>query len=346
MFIRITNTDTPLIIGAVYRPPSGTKSKFIEEFDEITSTLPDNNVVIMGDFNINLFEPDSHLFESSLYGNNMIPLISLATHEKPGCSQTLIDNIIINSTENLIDAGIFESGVSHHLPIFCFLECNTHPNDIKSRNVPKYDYCESNINKFLEDIDFLRTNEYQYVPYTEENFNNFVDTIKEKIEDNFKVNEDNFKKSRRNMLVNPWITPGIIASIEKKHLFHKRWKKTVKKHNKPGNTELYMIYKNYRKKLKGVIKYAKNQFYSRKFASVQGNMKKTWALINELRGKTKANIKASFIIDGELVKDKRKIANGFNIFFSSVARKMNAKLNSSKMACDQVNIKMLTLLII
>ena len=140
----------------------------------------------MGDFNFNLFEPDSHIFESSLYSNNMIPVISLATHEKPGCSQTLIDNIVINSTDNLTDAGIFRSGVSHHLPIFCFLECNTHSKDTKSCNVPKYDYCESNINKFLEDIDSLKTNKNQYAPFTERNFDDFVDTIKEKIEHNFK----------------------------------------------------------------------------------------------------------------------------------------------------------------
>ena len=98
-----------------------------------------------------------------------------------------------------------------------------------------------------------------------------------------------------------------------------------------------MLFKNFRKKLKGVIKYAKKQFYSRKFASVQGNMKKTWALINELRGKTKHNIKASFVIDGQLIKDKRQISNGFNKFFSSVARKLNAKLNSSRLVCGQVS---------
>ena len=81
----------------------------------------------------------------------------------------------------------------------------------------------------------------------------------------------------------------------------------------------------------------KKQFYCRKFASVQGNMKKTWALINELRGKIKHNIKASFVIDGKLVNDKRQISDGFNLFFSSVARKMNAKLNSSRLDVIQVN---------
>ena len=63
-------------------------------------------------------------------------------------------------------------------------------------------------------------------------------------------------------------------------------------------------------------------------------MKKTWALINELRGKSKTNIKASFFIDGDLVKDRRTISNGFNMFFSSVAKKLNAKLNSSRPVYD------------
>ena len=68
-------------------------------------------------------------------------------------------------------------------------------------------------------------------------------------------------------------------------------------------------------------------------------MKKTWQLINELRGKTKSKIKSSFIIDGKLVTDKREISNSFNIFYSSIARIMNAKLNSSRMVPDSQNCK-------
>ena len=58
-------------------------------------------------------------------------------------------------------------------------------------------------------------------------------------------------------------------------------------------------------------------------------MKKTWQLINELRGKSKTNIKASFIIDGQVVHDRREIAKEFNIFFSSIARNLNTKVYSS-----------------
>ena len=53
--------------------------------------------------------------------------------------------------------------------------------------------------------------------------------------------------------------------------------------------------------------------------------------VNELRGKTKNSIKSCFTIDGNLIEDKREISNGFNNFFSSIARNMNVKLHSSCM---------------
>ena len=332
LFVKVTNTDVPQIIGIVYRPPSGQKSEFQDELDNILCKLPDKNVIIMGDFNINLFEPNSNTFESSLYGNNMIPLISLATHEKPGCNPSLIDNILINSTENLISAGIFNSGVSHHLPIFCFLDCSMPSIQSESDDVPQYDYCESNMNNFLHDIESW-ANPKDHGEFTEEKFNIYVELFKDKIDTNFKIDQSNFnRKSRRNIFVNPWITPGIIASVNQKHTYHSKWKASITKSNKSGNIELQSKFKEFRKKLKNVIKLAKKKFYLKKFSSVQGNLKKTWALINELRGKSKTKIKASFIIDGKLIKDKRQISNGFNEFFSSVARKLNAKLNSSTLA--------------
>ena len=75
-----------------------------------------------------------------------------------------------------------------------------------------------------------------------------------------------------------------------------------------------------------VIKLAKRNCFRIRFKNVQGDLKKTWSLINELRGKTKQNIKASFVINGELVEDRRQIFNEFNTFFASVAKKLNAKL--------------------
>ena len=258
----------------------------------------------------------------------MIPVISLATHEKPGCAPSLIDNILTNSTDNLIGAGVLESRVSHHFPIFCISNCTSLlEDDDPSANKPKYDYSESNINIFLEDLDLALN---KVIEYTEANFVIFCQNIKDCIEKTFKIETEEFDKSRRNLLTNPWITPGIIASVNKKEFLYKLWKKRINKDNALGNDNLYTKYKDFRKKLKHVIKSAKRLYYCKKFERVKGNMKKTWSLINELRGKHKSKMKASFIIDGNLVKNKREIANGFNLFFSSIAKKLNAKLNASR----------------
>ena len=58
-------------------------------------------------------------------------------------------------------------------------------------------------------------------------------------------------------------------------------------------------------------------------------MKKTWKLINKLRGNNKDKVSTSFVIDGKLVLDHREISNEFNLFFSSIARKMNSQVYSS-----------------
>ena len=132
----------------MYRPPSGCKDRYLIEFDELIQSLPEKRLMIFGDYNDDLFKSESQKFESIIYGNNMIPLISQATHFKPGCNPSLIDNILTNSIENIIMAGVLESGVSHHHPIICFIDDDVPGIDTIFNSGPRYDYCESNLNSF------------------------------------------------------------------------------------------------------------------------------------------------------------------------------------------------------
>jgi hypothetical protein len=43
---------------------------------------------------------------------------------------------------------------------------------------------------------------------------------------------------------------------------------------------------------------------------------------------------ASFVVDGRLVTDRGEIANGFNLSFSSIAQKLNVKVQSSHPTYD------------
>ena len=52
-------------------------------------------------------------------------------------------------------------------------------------------------------------------------------------------------------------------------------------------------------------------------------VKKTWEIINNLRGKKRREIKPNFVINNERVTNRRVIANEFNKYFTSIASQLN-----------------------
>ena len=310
LFVSIINsTGPPIIVGVVYRPPSGNIEMFYKRLEEIFSRLPTRNVFITGDFNIDLHKNCSK-FENVMFGYGYAPSISIATHEKPGCTPSCIDNIITNSSELLRASGVLTSNVSHHFPIFCVSDVITmssnNPNSTKS--TPSYDYSEANMVCFMGQLAdrVCGTNDIGTVDqYNEAHFEEFVTKLTTTIDECF-LTDASKKSTKRNRLM----------------------KKSKSKHNKLGDESKYIKYKNYRKHLNIVIKQAKSCYYSRKFESAKGNIKKTWEIINELRGKKHRSLKPSFIINSNVVQDRRVIANEFNKYFVSIAHNMNNKLTS------------------
>ena len=90
-----------------------------------------------------------------------------------------------------------------------------------------------------------------------------------------------------------------------------------------GDDKLYKAYSVYRYQLKHVIKYIKINFYGKQISKVSGDPKKTWQIINQIRGKCKKVIKPQFLINNEKVIQRRVIANEFNKYFVSLASKLN-----------------------
>ena len=104
LFIQTKNTSEVITFGVVYRPPSGNKSEFLKIFESLLSVLPKKNVTISGDFNIDLHK-NCEKFENVLYSNGFAPMISVATNEKSGCTPSCIDNIFVNSWDNVSFSG-------------------------------------------------------------------------------------------------------------------------------------------------------------------------------------------------------------------------------------------------
>ena len=148
------------------------------------------------------------------------------------------------------------------------------------------------------------------------------------------------RTSKRTIQNNPWITSGIIVAISHCDKLYNCWVKYRKKTCKEDETDNrggtclcndkrkhYTAYKEYRKTLKRVRKDARSKFYTEKFNEKSGDMKKTWELINSIRGKGKRQIKPQFIIDNEKITNRRVIANEFNKYFVSLATNLNEAYN-------------------
>ena len=68
----------------------------------------------------------------------------------------------------------------------------------------------------------------------------------------------------------------------------------------------------------------KNEYFKNKFKKYKHDIKKTWQTINEILGRTKANIsKTNCILEaGKMIYEPKKIANTFNTHFSTISCKL------------------------
>ena len=135
--------------------------------------------------------------------------------------------------------------------------------------------------------------------------------------------------SKRNRLENPWITTALINSISKRDRLYRKWKQTKSKLCTSGDPRLFEEYRKDRNSLSNLIKKSKQNFYTKKFENATGNLKQTWALINQLRGKCKSSIISHLTMNKCTVLDDKVIANKFNSYFCSLADNLNKNTDNS-----------------
>ena len=275
----------------------------------------------MGDFDINLLNPSQHGFkdyEQILLNSKFSPLISRTTHESPGRKKSCIDNIHTNDHQNVIVSGTLSDKISHHLPIFHYSNIICKDDCKRVKSVQYYEFCKSNVDKFAEKL----TNDTENLIPDESNLREFCTLFNDSIDETCKLNKP--KTTRRNNIKNPWITIGLVQSIKTKHFLYKSWKCTVSHKNLEGDVDKLVKYRSYNKHLKKLIKHAKYSYYFKKFENCNGNMKKTWNLINEIRGKCKKEIKPLFKLgSNRKITNFKTIANKFNEYYASLAESMN-----------------------
>ena len=326
LFLKLTYGDKYVDVGIVYRPPNGNTAEFFNEYQKIIQNLSSRPTFIMGDFNFNLLEnnnPNIEHFEEASLSQGLFPLISLATHKRGDSKGTCIDNIFTNCIENVTQSGIIQDTGTHHSPIFMTAHLNLNQNAQKPAQTPctqYYNFSKNNINNLVEDLESNFNNLIGPDPLNPD-FSIFFNTFSEAIDRACKLDKPRITK--RTTSNNPWITDSIITAIGHKRKLYEKWKKSTNGKNPKGDPQLHKEFSDYRRGVKKIIKTAKAKFYGLKIKESANDFKKTWEVINKIRGKSRKTVKPLFIINNERIIERRVIANEFNNYFASLASNMN-----------------------
>ena len=310
--IHVTNSSNQkYLITQIYRPPDK-NMEFLNELEQFISKVNTLNITsyISGDFNIDLFSisstPFNETFFSTMCSYGYLPTISKATRVA-ATSTTLLDNIFCNDISKIATTGIILTDFSDHFSIFAATT------DLREKPVntkrTKTTFSYKHIDRFK---DFIATklNDLNLEQDPEQACERIINAYSEGIS----LFSYTHISSRRTSFIKPWMTQGILNSIN-----HKSRLFSIKiKHPSSANVTNY---NNFRNCLNRTITNAKKLYYQNEFSKHQHNPKKTWETIHKiLNSKTKQNTVPCKMTDdtGKELNDSSEIAEGFNKFFTEV----------------------------
>ena len=189
----------------------------------------------------------------------------------PSC----LDMIWTNNLD-LKSAGIIYYDQSDHLPTFCTMNSDPIASDNEKIKIETRPFSENGLSRFkakLTEIDWDRYLNYNDVENSISQFTNKLDEIYQNC---FPVK---IKYISHKRYKNKWITQDVKKLINKKSEAYKKYRQgllTREENNRIKN------------EVSSKINKAKHEYYKNSFELFKGNIKKSWNLINELKGKKKS----------------------------------------------------------
>ena len=315
----------PFIVCTLYRSPSYPLSLLMQYLEESLDKISDINKPCFwgGDFNVNLFKcnenRDSKLFLDCMNSYGFFPTITVPTRISniPPFTATLIDNIFTNVPDTIQFSGALCAGIADHQAVCCSTDLvQQRPATKRAASHPKFNYnrieelkvnVSQNLDGFLDMHD------------PDQCVQRLVTVIQSK------VSELSVTGSARNTTpIQPWVTPGLLRSINIRNTLLKRFlsDRTSENLNK---------FKKYRNVLRLATRNAKKAYYHAQFTKNAGNPKRLWGDLLEAiqKRKVRSELPPSYDVNGSSVCAPEPIANLFNEYFSQVASTLDAALGPS-----------------
>ena len=344
LFIDVSgeNLRRPITIGNIYKPPHNNNNnanieRFIEEISPIINTPQKENkyAAIVGDFNINLLQINEREkfeeFFDLMCTNNFFPKITLPTRSsKKSC--TLIDQMFCKSPHldhTNISSSIIMSKISDHSPCLVKLEIlNEKPK--RPKYIQKRVISEAATHNFREELrssdisSHLNANLMTDPNPGYDIFERIALSAYEKHFPNKRV-----KVNKHKHKLSPWITTGLIKSIEFRDKLYKRLKSCPQDSSEHNRMEYNL--KTYNGYLKQCIRTAKREYYVHEFTKYKNDTRKTWDILKDIINtkKSKSDFPPYFTDLGIKISDSKTIADKFNEYFTKIGPELARSIDTS-----------------
>ena len=299
---------------------------------EFNATLLENhansqNTYMCGDYKVDLLKVTDRQFNNDYFNQILtagyIPKVTLPTRLSD--NSTLIDNVFTTNLNTDLSAYILEIHISNHQPVILFTNEDLPPTrskyiTIRANTDDRKDHfrrCFHNKHIFGQlDKDIHNTD-------PNHNYDILEHAIKEThsecfLERRVKINVKKHKKT-------PWITNGILKSINNRNKLYKKLKQS--RIDSVDYITKKTEFNKYRNTLSKTITNAKRVYYKQMFDRYKYDMKKTRSIISEtLHRKVKNLIPDTMTINGQDCSDKETMAESFNTLFASIEKQIELKV--------------------
>ena len=323
-----------IMCGCIYRHPNMSLNDFNENY--LTPLLnkigkEKKNCILMGDFNVNLLDYGKKAtvsnFQDLLSSYMFTPFILQPTRITES-SQTLIDNIFLNTLEYDSISGNITSKISDHLLQFLILKSKKFLKVSSNyHNVYHRDYTFFNKDEFEKDLQGIRWNEIMDSGDASASFDYFLSNLNKLLDEHAPLK----KLSRREFSFKskPWISKDIQKLMIKRDRIYKLYCKE-KRNNKKA--KLHQDFSSIRNLVVHKIRNSKEKYCLNFFNNNMSNIKKTWDGIKMLITlKTKCTESPKLIMnDNKHVSNPYDIASIFNDFFVNIGPSIANKIPYSK----------------
>jgi hypothetical protein len=302
------------VVGNVYKPPQTPTDTFMQEMktslDEIKAQVPNCDIVIGGDFNINFLSAESIDFVEFMDNQGLRQLIRQPTRVTSSCT-TLIDNIF-TTAQTFHDCGVVATDISDHFgTFFRFID----PKETQSKHTINTRSTKPENIRRLKNL--LSEVSWEALNHLDNPTKKFYEIFNSAFDLACPISSK--KPNRNSIRYEPWMTQGLMISRKRKN-------KLI--HSKTLSTET----KKYRNIYNRLVRTAKKLHFINLMKSNFRNPKKIWEETNAFinRDKKRDRCISELNTDSGLTSCPKKMAMTLNEYFNKIGSSLANKINKGK----------------